>query len=274
MTQPLYYLPGCTQETLLDPSRRLRRNVLEARGILDIFADVYEWGADCGGVDLTGKGPDGKTGLILYYQTADGRSPKLGGYHPQLQQWRPIGDGSLAWIGIDSSDPPTAKDYRRKRLYAGFEVESPIGTIVVPIVRRPDHSTELPTDLEWDQAGNVVTPIKATYAKHYDDMREVLGWFFPTDDSPKCTMPRALELAVQAVGLNYRIGRAEQNISHVVDSSNVMPIIGATIDLDRVLRVLGDGDSKKKDSTPETPNTTHGEADDCQNTDPLTAKSI
>jgi hypothetical protein len=143
MAQPLYFLPDLRASELA--SVMLARPVLTARGLLEVFADVPLDSDHLVVNELPGRGPGDKAGTIITYN-AEGDIPRRSGYYPQEQDWQPIGDGSLVWIGIDPAEPPTEKELRRRRRYAGYSVELTNGDkFQLPVIRRDGGGTSLPT---------------------------------------------------------------------------------------------------------------------------------
>jgi hypothetical protein len=224
MAQLLYFLPDLRQAAA--ESIPLRRSVLKERGLAEIFADVpFDqqplW-------ELPGRGPDNRAGCLLYYQTPAGGIPRRAEYQPKEQAWTPVGDGSLLWIGIDTAEPPKPEEMARRKQYGGYFVELGDGQRwIVPTIRRPDGSTELPTDMIWDAAGRLMEPIKAAYQAYWEETAEVAQWFFEEAEPNRA---RALELAVRALSLNYRFGRNEQNILRTIDRETVFTLLAATVE--------------------------------------------
>ena len=229
--QPVYFLPNVVKDTLCNPQGDLDRSILRARGLADIFADVTNYRVDCSICDVIGSGPGMKSGCVLAYNTPTGRCPRRIGFYPDEQTWHAIGDGEMVWIGTDNASPPTAADFARKTQHSGYRLTLADGAEwLVPIVRRPDGSTELPTDMYWDDAGRLQEPIKSAYAHLWETSAEVADWFTMAVEMKKA---RALEIAVQVLGINYRFGRNEQSVCRIIDSQTYLAILAASIDAAR-----------------------------------------
>lgn len=223
MSQPLYFLPGLRAASA--DNIALRKGVLKERGLLDVFADVpFDhqplW-------DLPARGPGDLAGALLCYQTPKGDMPTNQGYFPDQQKWSPVGDGSLLWIGFDPADPPKPEEMARRKQYPGYAVNLGEETWSVPVVRRPDGSTELPCDMLWDATGKLQEPIKPAYESYWNESAEVARWFF---EGEQPTRERALELAVKSLGINYRFGRNEQNAFRTIDREGLFLVLAATVD--------------------------------------------
>lgn len=227
MTQPLYFLPSLTWTR--DQTEATTRLILKDRGLSEIFRDVKR--DEIGFQELAGRGPDDKSGSIIWY--SDNREPpRRCGYYAAEQAWHDCG---AFYIGIDTASPPTPADLRRKREHAGYALELADGNQwMIPVVRRPNDTTELPTDLFVDAAGNLCEPIKPAYQKYWDAGKEVCEWFFGETPADQVPTRKALQLAIDAVGLNYRYGEAEHRVLRFVDKENFMDILTTTIDMQAV----------------------------------------
>lgn len=260
MAQPLYFLPGLSRSQLL-PGGKLSRSLLAGRGLGEIFDDVGVGRDDFATAELAGRGPGNKSGIFLCYHTPAGEVPRRVDYRPDEQAWHEAGDG--LWIGLDTDDPPTPLDLSRRKQHAGYRLELADGqSWVVPVIRRPDGTTELPTDLYWDTAGKLVEPLKERYRAYWDQTAEVAEWFFGEKgfDAEGFEKGKALELAVRALGLNYRFGRAEQNVLRVVDRENFLTVLAYTVDVPKAV-LLSESQKKSSDLTSVSTTSTGPEGD-------------
>lgn len=256
MCQPLYFLPNIREEQTKSIAHV--RAILKERGLTDVFADVAHDEMSIN--PLTGRGPGDLSGVILTYQTPTDQIPRRSGYTPEEQKWTPVADGSQVWLGVDTAEPPTASDLRRKRQYTGYPIElGDGGRWLIPIIRRPDDSTELPTDMVWDATGMLREPIKPAYEAYWQEAGDILGWALNGWES--VPRERALSLCVRALSLNYRFGREEQNILRLIDGTNLAAVLYCTI---------GGPDAEpllQKKMSHATTATTPGSADSTQPTD-------
>jgi hypothetical protein len=249
VAQPLYYLPGVSRKALA-PDGNLVRSILGSRGIGDTFRDVIGIAADCGITDVTGTGPDGGSGCILCYQTLDGSLPESTGFDPDKQTWTEAEgvDGGL-WLGLTNDSPPTPEDMRRKKQIGGYSF--PLGdgqTWTVPVLRRPDDSTELPTGMVIQPDGSIDEPVKAAYRQLWEDAGKIVGYFY-TDTNPdrQLDRPTAMSLAMRALGLNYRFGTHEQNLLQLLDSESFLAVVGMMVDTPKCL-TIEEAEQKKTES--------------------------
>lgn len=238
MSQPLYFLPhvNWTREQNIS----ITRSIIREAGLADIFSDVRE--GSVGFNVLSGRGPGDLSGTIVFY-TDDREPPHRMGYYPAEQVWTPAGDGGKLWIGLDTDRKPTPAEIRRRLLHPGYQLELADGqTYSIPVVRRPDGSTNLPTDFVFDAAGKLQEPIKDTYRAYWDASAEVCQWFY-NEDAPKFDKAKAISLAIDVLKLNYRYGVLEQNALRLIDATNWMSVLAFSVDLPRV---QAERDAQKK----------------------------
>ena len=231
MSQPLYFLPGVTWTR--GQSLAVTRSILREAGLAEIFSDVSE--DHVGWAQIAGLGPDNTSGTVVYY--VDGREPpNRCGYYPAQQNWTKAGG---IWIGTDKDCKPTPEGLRRRRVHPGWPVELGDGqTYTVPVVRRPDESTNLPTDLIFDAARKLAQPIKPDYVSYWEAAAEVVRWLpaMVTGNGLEAVdQVKALRLAIQALGLNYRYGLQEHNALRLIDGTNLWTVLAMSVDAPRVL---------------------------------------
>jgi hypothetical protein len=263
MSQPLYFLPNLRAAQCENVA--LRRAMLKERDLTEVFADVPM--VEQSLFDVTGRGPGDKSGCILAYQTPAGDVPTRLGYYPNEQTWTPVGDGSLVWIGIDPSDPPKPADLARRKQYASYGVTCGDGNQwAVPVIRRPDDSTDLPTDMVWDATGRFIEPIKPAYQSFWNESAEFAQWCYGhgIETEPFPTV-RGLELAIRALSINYRFGKSEQNVLRVIDRDCYLTILAATVDQPNHANYTAS--EKKTSDSLSTASTTPGSPADCPATD-------
>lgn len=240
MAQPLYFLPHLQWNR--DQSLSTIRLILRERGLAEVFSDVPQEQV-CVAV-LNGRGPGDLSGTIIAYQTFAGDVPRRLGYYANEQRWMPVGDGTQCWIGIDTDEPPKPEDLRRRKEHSGYTLELGDGNrYSVPVIRRPDGSTGLPTDLYFDAVGKLCEPIKPAYERYWEASKEVSEWFFGDTQPEVIDTAKAFRLAVDALGINYRFGMQEQNALRLIDKENFITLLMLTIDWPAV---RDDAEAQKK----------------------------
>jgi len=225
MAQPLYFLPRVALKH--DATPAAKRQAVQNAGLGEIFVDVKP--EDIGFAAIDGKGPGDLSGTIVFY-TDDREPPPRAGYFHLQQTWHHVNDD--LWIGIHNDHPPTPADMRRAKVFRGYEMELGDGNEwMIPIIRRPtDLGTTLPQS-QYIEGGKLVKTLKAAYKRYWDHSEEVADGFLA---GKEFTNIRAHELAVEALGLNYRFGHNEQKILGLVDSENYIALLSYTIDLPHV----------------------------------------
>jgi hypothetical protein len=183
--------------------------------------------------ELSGNGPGGLAGCMLCYQTPDGRMPRAWGNKLiDSLPWSPVGDGSLLWIAIDPADPPRPDELARPRRCRGYEIE--LGDSQkwhVPVIRRPDGSSLLPSAFSRDTAGRRIEKLRAEFTAHFEAFRGVAEWMY--GGMPPAALDRDpfIDLAVRAIGINYRFGWNEQEQLGLIGNDNYLTILAAAVDL-------------------------------------------
>jgi len=237
MAQPLYFLPHVSQAQV-EAGLPIIRSILRERGLAEIFNDVPMERVCYAG--LAGRGPGDLSGTVITYQTADGKAPRRLGYYAGEQSWTAVGDGSLLWIGVDTDEPAKPEELIRSLEYPGYTLTLGDGNrYMIPVVRRPDGSTNLPTDMIFDAVGKLQEPIKPAYLRYWDASAEVLE-IMPSIMTgiglENIDRTKFLKLAIQAFGLNYRYGLAEHSVLRLIDKTNFLSVLALSVDAPRVMQ--------------------------------------
>lgn len=267
--QPIYFLPDCSKAKLA-PNGKLNRDILVDRGISDVFSDIVGPEAnDCSVGDVSG-GPGGLSGVILTYENNAGVTPPAF-FKPNLQKWHQCDDGDELWIGLVGT--PSADDMARKRQYNGYNItlsDEADDNWGVPIIRRPDDTTCLPTSARFGKNGEFTESIKERYRAYWTDTLTVQDWLLSEGGYGRIVLGEAVRLALRALSINYRVGRHEQNVLGLIDNINCLEVLTVTIDMPAITAVKqAEDDAKKKEGHHgplDSPNTTAGPQDLCQDT--------
>lgn len=270
MSQFLYFLPSIVAADLVNEKARFNQATLRRFGLADVFSDVTgNTHNDTIVMEHRDKGPGGHSGVLLGYQRPDGRIPTHLGFYPQHQTWELRTPGLEAWIGWNQEQPPTPEDLARKRQWRGYSITDDSGNEwQVPIIRRPDDSTELPREMYLNGDGTIHEPVKDAYREYWEETGMVCQWFLnpdATDQEIGFSKRKAFDLAVRALGINYRFGHAEQRICKALDSTNYLTVLAWSVDKPR-FDAVEDASAKKK-SPVITPNTIPGSLADSAPTD-------
>lgn len=297
MTAPLYFLPRLKREHVTPA-------ILQARGLGDLLRDELDPSGHTGRdvlqhvpmFELTAPGPDGLPGTILSINAPGALAPPRFGYYPQSNDWHKISDD--LYLGLDRHDPPQPRDLQRpsrRTDAAGKPLPPHPGHLVtcadgrtweVPVVRRPNDTTELPRYMGWDAAGNFSLRIDPAYQAVWDMTAEVVTIFFESAMS-QISYERAAELSLAALALNYRVTRPLVSHARLLATSDWEAILGALVDLPTYKAIAHQEAARNKgrpatasanssdptpadncahDCPPALPPTVAGPPDDCRNT--------
>ncbi|HZZ28469.1 MAG TPA: hypothetical protein VFE46_10750 [Pirellulales bacterium] len=209
----LYFLPEIFQAQIA-PNGQFVHSILTQRGLGETFAGVLGPSVDAGVRDVTGVGPGGKSGCII----CTGPAPDKFGYYAE-QTWHQVNDD--LWLSTDN--PGSLK---RQRGYGGYPTPLSDGNLYeIPVIRRPDGSSDLPCDCYWSD--DYVETIKQQYRHYWDDTAEVADWFFGKE---KMARKRGIELAIKALSLNYHYSKLEHRFLKLVDSTNWQMVLAMSVD--------------------------------------------
>ena len=226
-----YFFSHAHPEAVFEGTR-FRGEFVAAAGLEHALAETREgdWS-----VQQLAAGPGDQPGLLVQHL---GCAPL--GYHAARQRWRNEG---RFWIG--QAGEVRAEPLARPRMAGGYAVELSGETWQVPILRRPDGSSELPQQVGWE--GETYTErVAERYRRLWEDSAEVCEWFARGFEGiGRGHHPQILDFAVRALGVNYRFGRPEQNLLGVIDSANWASVLMAAVDWPAVM------EAKKK--VPDTP---------------------
>ena len=245
----LYYLPG------LDPGRAPAVDLETVRR----FGLEYAFDSRPTPSGVHRNGPDGRQGVIV----ADaGRVPKIGWY-PDRQKFRPV-PGSEALVVWYEDQRPGPEDLVRSEVAAGHLVRLCDGNDwMVPIARGWSHHNGaafvwycgLPRRMDVDEAGNWVEgdPLPR-YAglwqmalAYWDRKQRALNQ--ADDEQPDETagirtafdfadFGGASDAAVEALGFNYRLGKAEVGALGLFDTTSAVRVLDALVDFPGLLALL------------------------------------
>lgn len=266
--QPLYFLPRAADN---------RRETIIAHGLGYIFADIRD--DEVCGCQIIGKGPSGEPGWIVAAKTvpsvdADGitvpaRPPVEMRYKPDSQTWKKTLAGDI-WIGVNPADPPTPVELQRRQTFPGTGIDLAGDSWNVPLLRRPDDSSLLPRSFEFDSAGRLHQPLDERYREIWERTAEAVELFVGGGDTDEA-ISWALPLCVDALALNYRFGRDEQNVLKLLDSRNWLAVLAAAIGYydPAVQDDIVAKKNARQNTEPEPVSSPAGQPEDCQTTDPL-----
>jgi hypothetical protein len=251
MAPPIYFFPAVRLSQILADGR-LNRTFLETRGLERTFRDVADPRRDASLFELTAAGPGGASGTMLCALPVSGDAPPRLGYFPDQQQWtefREFGQPEHAyWVAIDKEHPPTPDDLRRRVTFAGYDVELAGQQWHVPVIRNPNGGTGLPTTWKVAAGGVVQESIREEWRLLFESFGRAIFLFNDPDGPYPLEIDRAeaLELCLDALAVNYRVGLAEQNLLGLIGSETWAVVLAVSVDFPVFADVYRDVETKKK----------------------------
>lgn len=268
---PLYFLPRCRREQLLGPDGQLARAVLAARGLDETLRDCRT-AADVTCCEVR-KGPSDGPGLLLVANARQGpgtAAPPVSGYERETQAWTAldlphVAEADRPWLGWPRGLDCGPAELARRKLLPGYAIdlaESQGGglRVQVPIVRRPDGSSELPRTFQLDAQDRLAEELRPEYRAIWEALGEALPWVLRIGDAapqpPEDLTARLVRLAIELLGLNYRFDRHVQRRLGWLDSTNVFLVVFFALDGPRTARTARLAEhGEKKESAAATPAT-------------------
>jgi len=165
-------------------------------------------------------GPDGASGVMLAPNVeAEGAEPALGFYDPAIQTWQAALRGAY-WIGWDNGASPRPIDLQRAEIIVGTEVKLNDGNewqVPAAIAHFPRRMSRFPAMLALDADGKWITQPQEVYrvineqADRVWQQVAVNNGFADAADATASDLvdEEAIDIALAALAVNYRIGRVE-----------------------------------------------------------------
>ncbi len=259
----LYHLPGLTRDKLA-PGGVFSRSLLAARGLAEILSDVTNCPDHATVANVDRQGPDGGPGCIVA-----ANPPRTMGYYPRQQEWQQVDGVDGCWLGYDKGEFPKPEDLERPATIAGYGPTLGDGNAwTIPILRRPDDTTELPRDLIGKANGTVEMPVSRRYRKLWEDSVDDVAFCF--DESGKVREAMAVDLekmfdvlakCIRILAVNYRVGMAEVNALQLIDSTNWYGVIASSVDVPQYMAIEESLKKTNDSSGAAALNSTPGEQD-------------
>ncbi|MBW3538766.1 MAG: hypothetical protein KY476_00700 [Planctomycetes bacterium] len=280
MSAFLYFIPE-TNKNSLSPAGELARARLRELGLGHVFADCHSLSDDVSAIDLGGRGPDDRCGVILCALPVSREAPRRLGYYAKEQTWLPGPDdaeGRPRWyLGFNPAEPPKPADLARVKVIKGYRVELNGQTWEVPLLRAPSGDSNLPQTLGWDRSGSLTTVVREQYREAWERSAITYDALLGGGSLDYAT---ALDLCLEALALNYRLGRLEVTTLELLDTQNFIEVLGSTIDLPKVKELVEAAKKNEEQATsgssPTTPASGNGSPGDeasIETTDPAAATS-
>lgn len=155
-------------------------------------------------VRQTFRGPSGGAGVLA---NLDGSRLE---YSADKQTWRKLPGGKV-WFGYWNEDRPAPADLKRDEQLPGHTVKLRDGNDwSIPLARKWSDAgaiPQIPAALDFDESGNLIRgQVEDRYRLIEQAATEFADFFFARKD---LDVMRTVDLAADALGTNYRLGRYE-----------------------------------------------------------------
>ncbi len=182
----------------------------------------------------------GPAGECVLFASAD-IDAKLLHYKPNEQTWKKSVDGKFH-IGLYKGQPPTEKTLRRKKQLVGYEVELAGGEKwLIPLARILAGGSIFPQSLMLGKNGELITEAMPKYALFSAKVEKLWDDFQCEnkcrEGELKLSMTERMELAIEALAWNYKVGADEVNLLKLITTENLSEILAAVIDVPTILEV-------------------------------------
>jgi hypothetical protein len=181
----------------------------------------------------TESGPGNLAGLTIVIDGDDMQA----GFYEGKQTWRKARGGKF-FVGIQNDRRPGPDDLARERLYEGTPVRLLDGNDwIVPrcFGILEDRPSTLPRALDLDDEGeSVITAVHPRFEKLCHGAFDF--WMEWSNQAPqKLTAEQRIQLALDALAANYRIGRVEAiGLLKLLDTDSFAKVLRAMIDADEI----------------------------------------
>lgn len=253
MSQPIYFLPN-VQRQKVAPDGKPDLTALAQFGLSDIFRD-----ADSVHVSDINSGPESLSGCLIIYQSPKTDLPQVTAFHADRQEWSSAGEGKF-YLGWDKTSPPTPDDLVRPEHHGGSLVKLDRYEWMIPVIRRPDGSTSLPSNILLTERREV---IHRDYQQLWEETEKAVEWVQAFQEGQTPDKFEAMELAVKGLALNYRIGPFEHDQFGDITSANSLLVLYAMCGFPN----FEETGEKKQQGQPADMSSTPGNEDSCQVTD-------
>jgi len=228
----LYFVPTKTAGDIL-PNKVATLNLEKLPlPLREIFADRQKVPEET--IAHQTEGPESLTGLILIpKRSADNEPPASILFDAQKQTWIPANSDGSYWIGWVTEDPPHPSWLEKHPMMRFYTVKAGNGTRwEVPAVHSLDRRRcQLPVSYTYDEDGNLQSHITPDNQKLWDQAGKALDHLAGI---ATLSETEAVNLAVEMLGINYRIGKTEVRALHEagvgIDTNLIAGILQACCD--------------------------------------------
>jgi hypothetical protein len=148
-------------------------------------------------------------------------------------EWMAMTPGQVngVLVGLHPDYRPGPADLVRKRLLQGHEVTLSDGNNwLVPVARQFGGSSPLPTSLRWDGSAWVPGDVLKSYQELFGKACRIWDVLCNHQPGEDISISDGAEIAVSALGLNYRIGRCEVSLLGLMDTRCLFEVLKMVVD--------------------------------------------
>jgi len=250
----------------------LDRDRLADYGLAETLEDCLEVPAQCV-LSHCERGPNGKTGTVLYPVPPDGELPQIPWYRDDgSQTWWNAG---RRWNGIITADPPEPEDLERRMTYNRRVLRDTYGRWwKIPLARTAmSKYGALPCRFHWGPKGDQRQITLDARAEEFWELSEAVERFFSRDPLDHTTLDDddLIDYVLMALKINYRV---DSSVVYVLDQIGRNPLetmfvqTAALLTVDRtsVQEYIEKKETGADQTAPNGPNSGTGEPADCPTT--------
>ncbi len=206
----LYYIPGARGEAL---DERAALGLDESLGRANVSARELALG------------PDGGAGILLARGDVS--------YRPEMQEWEEIAG---AWLGRWKDVPIPPEDLLRPEPVGGWPVRLDDGNDwLVPVAIPQSDVCALPRVYRLEPDGSTREEVPAKYQALVKAAGKITaamraGLEAATSSRVEVEIPEPFDTAVEALRVNYRLGRREASFLGILTTENYMKVFAALVD--------------------------------------------
>jgi len=182
------------------------------------------------------RGPGDQAGVVFAtYEPPKSTEELMPGYYPERQEWAAFPTGKqdacpTIWMGVEKGKHPGPEDLARREPFQGHEVVLGDGqSWMIPVVRALAGYSPLPRKLQWDGASWSPGDVMPAYQQLFEGACHIWDVLAKTTEST-VTLTDECDMAVQALGLNYRLGPGEVSLLGLLNTRTEGEVVLAALD--------------------------------------------
>lgn len=200
---------------------------------------------------VTGTGPGGAGGCVFTVTDAEPNLTRLL-YQKADQVWHPLGGAPGLYVGWWKDTRPGPETLARPDRVPGYDVRMGDGRLWHVPCARPIRDSPCPgfpraLTRDADGPGWVVGGVVEQYADLYAKAETVFKDMTTIDEAGQVTFSDGADIAVTALGVNYRIGPDEASALRLLTTACIVDALHALVDWPTWLAAIEEMTNEKKD---------------------------